>query len=149
MSPHMANAKSLAFKRAAIATLDLIGKAVHPSHIKQPYTRKKRDQMIRPLVNFMTTGEVSMKVRALGLAAIITLCRLAPALPIEEESAMLAALLPFFGLRVGQLSAEEDRDNRRRSFVRPQTMIVAGRSDNRTQQALILVHSANHRGAEH
>jgi hypothetical protein len=104
MTPHMANAKSLAFKRAAIATLDLIGKAVHPSHIKQPYTLKKRDDMLRHLFNFITTGEVNMKVRALGLGAAITLCRLSPAVPVEEETNMLAALLPFFGLRVGQLS---------------------------------------------
>jgi hypothetical protein len=104
MTPHMANAKSLAFKRAAIATLDLIGKAVHPSHIKQAYTLKKRDDMLRHLVNFITSGEVNMKVRAQGLAAAITLCRLSPALPVEEETNMLAALLPFFDLKPGQVS---------------------------------------------
>jgi hypothetical protein len=35
MVPHLANAKSLAFKRAATQAIDLIGKAMHPSHLKQ------------------------------------------------------------------------------------------------------------------
>ena len=50
---------------------------------------------------------------------------------------------------VGQLVAQEDRDDRRRGFVGAQAMIVAGRGHDGPQQALVLVHGANHGGAEH
>ena len=59
-----------------------------------------------------------------------------------------AALLDLLE-HVGELIAEEDRDDRRRGFVRTQAMIVAGRGHDGPQQALVLVHGANHGRAEH
>ena len=109
MTPHLEAAKSLSFKRAAIAALDLIGKAVHPAHLKQDYTLKQRTDLLKHLVALLTRGDVDMKVRALGLAAATTLCRLAPAVPEEDEAGMLSALLPFFDLKPGEASAELDK----------------------------------------
>ena len=50
---------------------------------------------------------------------------------------------------VGQHVAEEDRENRRRRFVRAEAMIVARARDAGAQQALPLVDRAQHGGAEH
>ena len=50
---------------------------------------------------------------------------------------------------VGEHVAQEDRDDRRRRFVRAQPVIVAGARDAEAQQPLELVHRAQHRGAEH
>ena len=50
---------------------------------------------------------------------------------------------------VRQHVAEEDRDDRRRRFVRAEAMIVAGAGDRHAEQALPLVHRAQHRRAEH
>ena len=50
---------------------------------------------------------------------------------------------------VGQLLAEEDRDDRRRGFVGAQAVVVAGRRDGGAQHARVLVHGADHRAAEH
>ena len=50
---------------------------------------------------------------------------------------------------VGQHVAEEDRDDRRRRLVGAEAVIVAGAGDAEAQQALELVHGAQHRRAEH
>ena len=50
---------------------------------------------------------------------------------------------------VGELVAEEDRDDRRRGLVGAEAVVVAGRGDDGAQQAAVLVHGADDRGAEH
>ena len=49
---------------------------------------------------------------------------------------------------VGQLVAEEDRDDRRRCLVGAEPVVVGRRGDRGAQQAAVLVHRADHRGAE-
>ena len=72
--------------------------------------------------------------------------------PVSSVAALLgrlrAALLDLLE-DVGEHVAEEDRDDRRRRFVRAEAVIVAGAGDARAQQALPLVHGAEHGGAEH
>ncbi len=50
---------------------------------------------------------------------------------------------------VGELVAEEDRDDRRRRLVGAEAVVVGGRGHRHPQQARELVHGADHRGAEH
>ena len=50
---------------------------------------------------------------------------------------------------VGQLIAEEDRDDRRWCLVGAEPVIVGGRGDRGPQQAAELVHGTDDRGAEH
>ena len=50
---------------------------------------------------------------------------------------------------VGQLVAEEDRNDRRRSFVGPQAMIVAAVGHRDAQQVRMQVDGPNHGRAEH
>ncbi len=50
---------------------------------------------------------------------------------------------------VGQLVAEEDRDDRRRRFVRAEAMVVAGAGNRVAEQPLELVDGAEHGAAEH
>ena len=58
------------------------------------------------------------------------------------------ALLDLFK-HIGQLVSEEDRDNRRRCFVRTKTMIIARVSDNGSQQLAVLVNGTDHSRTEH
>ena len=64
------------------------------------------------------------------------------------ERRIRAALLDLLE-HVGELVAQEDRDDRRRGFVRAQAVIVAGRGDDGPQQALVLLHGTQHGRAEH
>ena len=61
--------------------------------------------------------------------------------------ALRAALLELLE-DVGEHVAEEHRDDGRRRFVRAEAMVVARAGDRRTEQALELVHGAEHGGAE-
>jgi hypothetical protein len=50
---------------------------------------------------------------------------------------------------VGQLLAQEDRDNRRRRLVGVQAVVVAAGGHGHAEQVAVLVHGADHRRAEH
>ena len=65
---------------------------------------------------------------------------------VEDAAALRALGAALLDLLedVGEHVAEEDRDDRRRRFVRAQAMVVAGAGDRHAQQALPLVHGAQH-----
>lgn len=58
-----------------ITTIDLIGKAMHSSHLKKEYIFKQRDDLLRQLLVYMTqTGsDITNQIRILGLNACATL----------------------------------------------------------------------------
>ncbi len=67
------------------------------------------------------------------------------ALALRRRGSALGDLLEH----VGELVAEEDRDDGRRCLVGPQAMVVGGRGHRHPQQAGELVHGADDRCAEH
>ena len=61
-----------------IKTIDLIGKAMHPSHLKREYNLKQRDELLRQVTAYMTVNpkeksEITDQVRLLGLGTCATL----------------------------------------------------------------------------
>merc|ERR1711916_209634 len=77
-------------KENIIKAIDLIAKALHPSHLQEEYTFRRRDEFITLLIRFMTEGpDISSDVRILGLNTCSTLVHLKPAMNPELEEKLV------------------------------------------------------------
>lgn len=105
LKPTMIAAKSAITKECMIKTIDLIGKAMHPSHLKREYVLKQRDELITQLIQYMgpqspkEKADISDKIRIMGLNACTTLINLEPALPEDIEKALLECVITFYALK--------------------------------------------------
>jgi len=90
-------------KENLIKCIDLVAKALHPSHLQEPFTFRKRDEFIELLIKFMLEGkEISPSVRALGLNACSTLIHLEPAMPADLEKKLVERAVKFHYNRAPQ-----------------------------------------------
>ncbi|PRP83406.1 hypothetical protein PROFUN_09434 [Planoprotostelium fungivorum] len=55
LKPAMPKMKSLAQKETLLKTIELIAKAMHPSHLKKEYILKQRDDLLRQVISMMYT----------------------------------------------------------------------------------------------
>src|SRR3990167_5076446 len=84
-------------KENIIKSIDLIAKALHPSHLQEPFNFRRRDDFINLLINFMTQGkEISLSVRTQGLNACSTLIHLEPAIAPELEQKLIQSTMKFY-----------------------------------------------------
>ena len=116
-----------------VKMFNLLGKAMHPSHLKKPYILLQRDYIVRSILQFIggqvsfnddpknkgksvpVSSNVSNKLRALGLECISTLVRLEPAIPQPLEADVLASVKKFYDLTLeqkkgGKEAAKEEKE---------------------------------------
>jgi len=96
MEGHLKAAKATSVKENIIKSIDLIGKALHPEHLQEPFTFKRRDDLVTCVLNYMTAPETNNQVKLLGLNAITTLAALEPALPEELEQSLVEGTMKFY-----------------------------------------------------
>ena len=87
-----------------IQTIDLIGKTVHPTHLRvEQFIFKPRDELLRHVLDYITmlppVKTHALKVRTSGLSAITTLLNLEPALTEELENELVSKIIKFYTLR--------------------------------------------------
>nr|XP_022339324.1 maestro heat-like repeat-containing protein family member 1 isoform X2 [Crassostrea virginica] len=88
ITPHFANVKDTSVKTNLIRTLDLIGKALHPDHLKTQYNFSNREEFINHMENYLkgeSLTSVTTETRALAMNACATLVKLDPKLSEAEE----------------------------------------------------------------
>ncbi|XP_065915103.1 maestro heat-like repeat-containing protein family member 1 [Dysidea avara] len=90
INPHFAKVKDTAVKQNLIRTIDLIGKALHPDHLKTTnFIFAKRSDLIEHLLNYIRLENsyqpVLTETRALSMHACATLVKLQPGIPEAEQ----------------------------------------------------------------
>ncbi|PIK38286.1 putative maestro heat-like repeat-containing protein family member 1 [Apostichopus japonicus] len=83
INPHFANVKDTSVKQNLIRAVDLIGKSLHPDHLKKNYPFEKKTSLINHMQAYMKgegKKELNNETRALALQACATLVKLDPAL---------------------------------------------------------------------
>lgn len=118
MKPFLENPKSIDVKDVLIKTIDLIGKAVHPSHLKANYVLKDRDVLVQHIIRYISLPAKGNKddppfkppvpdsgpildmvaLRTSGLGTLTTLIHLQPALPRPLEAELVKAIIAFVSL---------------------------------------------------
>lgn len=98
LEPYL-NAKSMKADTKEVLTqaIDLVAKALHPSHLQEEYTFRRRDEFIELLINYMAPSkEVTQKCRTLGLNTCSTLIHLDPAMSPELEEKLIKSTMKFY-----------------------------------------------------
>ena len=112
--------------------IDLIAKAMHPSHLKTPFTFLQRDQLIKSVLYFIggqvtepvdpnnknkkkpnQPTKVTNKLRRWSLDCLSTLIRLEPPISSELESDVLVTIKKFFDLVVDKNVKDNEKENKR------------------------------------
>jgi maestro heat-like repeat-containing protein family member 1 len=129
LNPMLENATSVSLRETLIKAIDLIGKTVHPNHLKlaKGYAFSQRDALLSCLVRYMCPNATSNKrlstaahaslrqLRILGLNACSTLVQLEPELSETLETELVKSTVKFFtiqpllppGAQKKKLSAEK------------------------------------------
>ncbi|XP_052059790.1 maestro heat-like repeat-containing protein family member 1 isoform X2 [Mytilus californianus] len=119
IQPYFANVKDTSVKQNLIRTLDLIGDALHPDHLKTTYNFSNRGEFITHLQSYMqmeSTTSLTNETRALAMNACSTLVKLDPRLSEAEELDLVKTSidciypLPPGGLPVSKKAKEESYD---------------------------------------
>ncbi|CAG2234423.1 unnamed protein product [Mytilus edulis] len=119
IQPYFANVKDTSVKQNLIRTLDLIGDALHPDHLKTTYNFSNRGEFITHLQSYMqmeSTTSLTNETRALAMNACSTLVKLDPRLNEAEELDLVKTSidciypLPPNGLPVSKKGKEESYD---------------------------------------
>jgi len=109
LKPAMPKLKSLPSKECLLKTIDLIAKAMSPSHLKKEYILKQRDELLQQVVSMMITTsqqqakgakpeEISDNVLILALQAASSLILLEPAVPQEIEKEVAVKIASFYAM---------------------------------------------------
>ncbi|XP_056020899.1 maestro heat-like repeat-containing protein family member 1 isoform X2 [Ostrea edulis] len=88
ITPHFVNVKDTSVKTNLIRTLDLIGKSLHPDHLKTQYNFTNRGEFINHMESYMKAESLTAlttETRALAMNACATLVKLDPKLSEAEE----------------------------------------------------------------
>lgn len=83
INPHFANVKDTSVKQNLIRAVDLIGKSLHPDHLKKNSPFEKKTSLINHMQDYMKAEgkkELNSETRALCLQACATLVKLDPPL---------------------------------------------------------------------
>ncbi|XP_064639982.1 maestro heat-like repeat-containing protein family member 1 isoform X2 [Lineus longissimus] len=83
INPHFTSVKDISVKQNLIRAIDLIGKALHPTHLQTQHIFSKRGELLSYLTNYLkseTIHALTSETRALALAACATLVKLDPKL---------------------------------------------------------------------
>ncbi|XP_063951706.1 maestro heat-like repeat-containing protein family member 1 [Lytechinus pictus] len=83
INPHFKNVKDAAVKQNIIRAVDLIGKALHPDHLKTRHSFAKKTDLLAHMRSYMqaeSTKEITTDTRALALQACAALVKLDPLL---------------------------------------------------------------------
>eukprot|EP00013_Stygamoeba_regulata_P006034 CAMPEP_0177640424 /NCGR_PEP_ID=MMETSP0447-20121125/6535_1 /TAXON_ID=0 /ORGANISM="Stygamoeba regulata, Strain BSH-02190019" /LENGTH=1747 /DNA_ID=CAMNT_0019142493 /DNA_START=242 /DNA_END=5485 /DNA_ORIENTATION=- len=113
LNPMLENATSVSLRETLVKAIDLIGKTVHPNHLKlgKGYVFSQRDALLSCLIRYMDPSAGSGKklssaahsglrqLRILALNACSTLVQLEPSLPEELESQLVKTTVEFFAIQ--------------------------------------------------
>ncbi|XP_022082273.1 maestro heat-like repeat-containing protein family member 1 [Acanthaster planci] len=81
INPHFAHVKDTAVKQNLIRAVDLIGKALHPDHLKRNYSFSKKTELLNHMLSYMkaeSTKELQNETRSLAMQSCATLVKLEP-----------------------------------------------------------------------
>lgn len=90
-------------QRVAVANaINLIARAMHPSHLKEQFVFKGRDELLGTIIDYLALrdAELDTQLRLACLDALASLCLLQPALPDELLERVVAAATHTFVLTV-------------------------------------------------
>ncbi|KAH3758032.1 hypothetical protein Pelo_10162 [Pelomyxa schiedti] len=95
-------------REAVCKALTLIGKAMHPAHLQQPFVFKARDELLKIVLDFMAARdtETSNAVRVAALEAMAAFILLEPRLSDDVEKQVIISATKVIGLPA-PLPAEE------------------------------------------
>lgn len=104
--PIFKSAKTQDIKENGLKTMDLIGKAIHPSRVPD-FIFKSRDELIKAILEAIAInpkarpepGIDNDKLRVLALESISTLLKLPPQINLEVEQAILSGTLPLYSIK--------------------------------------------------
>lgn len=90
INPHFAKVRDTVVKQNLIRTIDLIGRALHPDHLKSSdFVFSKRGDLISHLLGYLraepTNVPVSNETRSLAISALATLAKLNPKLSPADQ----------------------------------------------------------------
>jgi len=97
-------------KENGLKSIDLIGKAVHPSRLSE-FVLKSRDELVRLVIQLMTPSQQALqqatptqllsmnKLRILGLEALATLVKLPPKVEVDVQNDILNAVLALLKIK--------------------------------------------------
>eukprot|EP00040_Diaphanoeca_grandis_P032327 m.195702 g.195702 ORF g.195702 m.195702 type:complete len:1632 (-) comp32581_c2_seq1:207-5102(-) len=88
INPHFSNVKDTGVKENLIRCVDLIGKSLHPSHLKNDkFVLHRRGDLLTHMIDYMKSESptsLNTEIRALAMDACTTLLVLEPKLPESE-----------------------------------------------------------------
>eukprot|EP01117_Protostelium_nocturnum_P011732 TRINITY_DN4276_c0_g1_i1.p1 TRINITY_DN4276_c0_g1~~TRINITY_DN4276_c0_g1_i1.p1 ORF type:complete len:1650 (+),score=410.28 TRINITY_DN4276_c0_g1_i1:183-5132(+) len=127
LKPVMPKVKSNVTKECIIKTIELIGKAMHPSHLKREYVLKQRDELLKQILTYIspasqkgaekTTSEVTDQILLNGLVALSTLINLEPTLSPELEREALDKVASFYSVTKDSKAQQSLIENMNSAFA--------------------------------
>ncbi len=134
LKPIWKAAKTLDTRLAVTKTIDLIGKALHPSRLTSPYILPSRDELVELLLDYIAPvkrdksgkpvgqdaeqeRQVTHELRAQGLVAIATLALLPPRVSSQLQSSVLTRTRHFLDLKVGSGDKDKERKDEQQQLL--------------------------------
>lgn len=164
LKPLWRQAKLLETKLTVTKTVDLIGKALHPSRLTSPYVLPSRDDVVDLILDYIAPvikkdnkkggsvqidkeadRQVTNELRAAGLVSIATLALLPPRVSPDVQQSILERTRHFLDLKVttgkekddkNQVSIEEQKKSLKEIFAKFGVMYAALMFMNTTAEAL-------------
>ncbi len=136
-----------------IQVIDLIGKSVHPSHLKvDQFIFKPRDELLRHIINFITSLPAAkskveassfLQLRILGLNACTTLLALEPALADNLEAEIVTKTIKFYDFAGKEVAAGEAPSSSSSSPPTPTAEEESADDSSATASTKILIQNFN------
>ena len=99
INPHFNNIKDPAVKQSLIRTIELIGRALHPSHLgDNTFEFTHRSELTRHLLTYVrqeSKAIILTDTRSLCIQALTTLVKLDPPLPAQEQTDIVATVFEY------------------------------------------------------
>lgn len=128
LKPIWRQAKTLETKLCVVKTIDLIGKALHPSRLTSPYVLPSRDELVDLVLDYIAPvvkkskkevvidreaeKSVTHELRAAGLVAIATLALLPPRVSPDVQNSILQRTRHFLDLKVVTGKDGKDKEDK-------------------------------------
>ncbi|XP_038067311.1 maestro heat-like repeat-containing protein family member 1 isoform X2 [Patiria miniata] len=128
INPHFAHVKDTAVKQNLIRAVDLIGKALHPDHLKRNYSFSKKTELLNHMLSYMkteSTKELHNETRSLAMQSCATLVKLEPHLNDADTFDLIKVSVEcMFKLPVGLLVPGKGKEEVKEEQVRQNESLV-------------------------
>ncbi|XP_064611998.1 maestro heat-like repeat-containing protein family member 1 [Liolophura sinensis] len=129
INPYLVNVKDYSVKQNLIRTMELIAKALHPSHLQTQYTFTKRGDLLTHLQSYMrgeSTSSINNETRALAMNACAELVKLEPCLPEAEIFELVKTALDcVFPLPPDGVSAKKNKEEAYKDMLDAEVLMNA------------------------